>query len=119
MPGAADAKGDGLAPIMEFRSGEELWSWLNTVDATASPGSVWVRLYKRASRRPSITFDDLLEAGLAHGWSESTRKSFDEISYLQRFSPRRTKGTTSARNLGIIQRLEQEGRMTAAGRAAL
>ncbi len=119
MPGATDPKGDGRVPIMEFRSSEELWSWLYAVDPTASLGGIWVRLYKKASRVPGITFDDLLEAGLAHGWSESARTSFDEISYLQRFSPRRTKGTTSARNLGIVQRLEREGRMTAAGRAAL
>lgn len=67
----------------------------------------------------SISFHDLLEAGLAFGWSESTRRAHDADSYLQRFSPRRTVGTTSERNLRIAAALEFEGRMTAAGRAAL
>jgi uncharacterized protein YdeI (YjbR/CyaY-like superfamily) len=68
---------------------------------------------------PSVGFHDLLEAGLAYGWSESTRRPYDSTSYLQRFTPRRARGTSSARNLAIAARLEAEGRMTAAGRRAL
>jgi hypothetical protein len=37
----------------------------------------------------------------------------------EKFTPRRTTGTTSARNLAIGDRLEAEGRMSPAGRAAL
>ncbi|MEA5117362.1 MAG: hypothetical protein VB036_07070, partial [Propionicimonas sp.] len=62
---------------------------------------------------------DLLEAGLAFGWSESTRRANDRTSYLQKFTPRRTRGTASARNLAIADRLESESRMTPAGRRAL
>ena len=54
MPGAADPKGDGRVPIMEFRSSEELWSWLDAVDPTASLGGIWVRLYKKASPRHHV-----------------------------------------------------------------
>lgn len=69
---------------------------------------------------PSITSHDLLEAGIAFGWSASTRRANDRTSYLQKSSPRRrTTGTTSARNLAIGDRLEAEGRMSPAGRAAL
>ncbi len=67
----------------------------------------------------SIGFHDLLEAGIAYGWSESTRRAHDSTSYLQKFTPRRTRGTTSERNLAIADRLEAEGRMTPAGRQAL
>ena len=67
----------------------------------------------------SIGFHDLLEAGIAYGWSESTRHPHDSTSYLQKFTPRRTVGTTSERNLAIAERLEAEGRMTPAGRQAL
>jgi hypothetical protein len=78
-----------------------------------------VRLARAGDVRRSITFHDLLEAGIAFGWSESTRRRFDAWSYLQRFSPRRATGTRSARNLAIARRLEEEGRMRPAGRAAL
>lgn len=71
-------------------------------------------------RHPSVCcFDDLLESGIAFGWSESHRRSYDATSYLQRFTRRRRMGTTSARNLRIAERLDREGRMTASGRRAL
>lgn len=67
----------------------------------------------------SVGFHDLLEAGLAYGWSESTRRGHDSTSYLQKFTPRRSIGTASKRNRAIADRLEAEGRMTPAGRRAL
>ncbi|WP_040167365.1 YdeI/OmpD-associated family protein [Microbacterium gorillae] len=100
-----------------FRTIEDLWTWLDE-HHDAHPG-VWVRLEKTSSGRPSISFHDLLEAGIAYGWSESSRRGNDRWSYLQRFTPRRTRGTTSARNIAIAERLDAEGRMTDAGRHAL
>lgn len=103
--------------ILDFATTGELWNWLEE-HHESHPG-LWVRLQKSGSRTPSVTFHELLEAGIAFGWSESTRRAYDGSSYLQRFAPRRTRGTTSPRNLAIAQRLEAEGRMTAAGRRAL
>lgn len=100
-----------------FESVDDLWAWLEENHET-HPG-LWVVLQKTSSSVPSVTFHDLLEAGIAFGWSESTRMAHDETSYLQKFSPRRTKGTVSARNMAIADRLQAEGRMTPAGRVAL
>jgi uncharacterized protein YdeI (YjbR/CyaY-like superfamily) len=47
------------------------------------------------------------------------RRKGDEHSYLQRFTPRRKKGTTSKRNLEHIEHLIKEGKMTPAGLKAL
>ena len=77
-----------------------------------------MRLAKVGDVRPCITFHDLLEAGIAFGWSESTRRRLDARTYLQRFSARRSRGTRSARNLAIARRLEAEGSMRPAGRIA-
>lgn len=103
--------------VVRFADVNELWSWLDVHHAT-HPG-VWVQLEKVASPRPSITFHDLLEAGIAFGWSESARRTCDQASYLQKFTPRRRPGTSSPRNLAIAHRLESQGRMTTAGRRAL
>lgn len=100
-----------------FHDREALWAWLR-VHGAAHPG-VWVRLSKKGSPTPSVSFHDLLEAGIAFGWSESTRRGGDAESYLQRFTPRRTQGTTSERNREIAKRLEAQGLMTDAGRTAL
>lgn len=80
---------------------------------------VWVRLTKAGSGIRGVTFHDVLEEGLCFGWSESTRHPGDAASYLQRFTPRRVRGTTSARNLRLVARLRADGLMTPAGEAAL
>lgn len=103
--------------IIAFSTQEQLWSWLGR-HHTTHPGA-WVRLQKASSRTASISFHELLEAGIAYGWSESTRRGYDSTSYLQKFGPRRTPGTTSDRNGAIADRLEAEGRMMPAGRRAL
>lgn len=102
---------------MAFGTREELWEWLRVHHQ--SHAGAWVRLQKTRSPVASVTFHDLLEAGIAFGWSESTRLPFDSLSYLQKFTPRRKHGTTSARNMRIAERLAAEARMTAAGWLAL
>lgn len=104
-------------PVRGFTDREELWAWL--ADHHTTHAGLWVRLQKVASPLPSISFHDLLEACIAYGWSESTRRAGDATSYLQRFTPRRTRGTTSERNRAIAERLDAEGRLTPAGRRAL
>ena len=103
--------------IVSFPTVGALWSWLEQHHQT-HPG-VWVRLQKSTSSVPSVRFDDVLEAGIAYGWSESTRRRDSSTAYLQKFTPRRTRGTTSDRNDRIADRLESDGKLTPAGRRAL
>ena len=104
-------------PILQFAHIDDLHTWLEQ-NHSSSPG-IFVRVYKKASGVPSISFEDLLEEGLCFGWSESLRLKGDERSYLQKFTPRRTRGTTSDRNLRYAQRLIIEGRMKPVGLRAL
>jgi uncharacterized protein YdeI (YjbR/CyaY-like superfamily) len=106
-------------PIVAFATRDDLWAWLADRGCSPDDAGVWVRLTKGGSPEGSVTFHDLLEAGIAHGWSESTRRAYDAHSYLQRFSPRRTRGTRSERNLRLAAALEARGLMTDAGRRAL
>lgn len=103
--------------IVAFASREQLRAWLIREQAR-SPG-VWVRLAKAGSGIPSVTFHDVLEEGLCFGWSESARRAGDDRTYLQRFTPRRTRGTTSERNRRLAAQLRAAGLMTQAGEAAL
>ena len=104
------------APVT-FASRDELWAWLSE-HGSSNPG-VWVRLANARGAFASVTFHELLEAGIAFGWSESTRKACDDVSYLQHFTPRRSRGTASERNRLIADQLERDGLMTPAGRRAL
>ncbi|CCH72618.1 conserved hypothetical protein [Nostocoides australiense Ben110] len=107
---------DGLM-VQSFATRQELRSWLEREHSRSS--GVWVRVAKAGSGIPSVTFHDLLEEGLCFGWSESTRRAGDDTSYLQRFTPRRTRGTTSERNRRLVVELRTRGLMTPAGEAAL
>jgi uncharacterized protein YdeI (YjbR/CyaY-like superfamily) len=97
-------------PIVEFTTQAELRSWL--MDQRSISEGVWVRIFKKASSIPSVTFDQLLDEGLCFGWSESSRRRYDEKSYLQKFTPRKTRGTASERNRKRIKVLFDTGKMT-------
>jgi len=108
---------DQELPILEFDSAAALRAWLTDHQATLN--GIWVRIYKKGSGVPSVTFEEVLDEGLCFGWSESQRRTGDDRSYLQRFTPRRAKGTLSPRNLAHVERLIKEGRMSPAGLNAL
>jgi len=97
-------------PVLEFKSGVELREWL-TLNHSTSAG-IWIRVFKKRSGVESVTFEELLDDGLCFGWSESMRRAYDDLSYLQRFTPRKTKGTASRRNQEHIRTLITNGRMT-------
>jgi uncharacterized protein YdeI (YjbR/CyaY-like superfamily) len=103
--------------VVEFSTRGQLRAWLER-EHERSPG-VWVRLARSGSGLHSVSFRDLLEEGLCFGWSESTRHRWDGLSYLQKFTPRRTQGTASERNRRLAKSLRSEGLMTPAGEAAL
>ena len=104
-------------PVVAFKSLKELHAWL--VKHHTSSSGIWIRVYKKSSQVASVSFEDVLDEGLAFGWSESTRHKYDEQSYLQKFTPRKTIGTTSKRNLERARMLMQAGRMTPPGLKAL
>jgi uncharacterized protein YdeI (YjbR/CyaY-like superfamily) len=104
-------------PILAFESADELRAWLESHHAE-SPG-MWLRIFKKNSGVPSVSFEDVLDEGLCFGWSESSRRSHDDVSYLQRFTPRKAPGTSSRRNAARVRALIREGRMTPAGLKAL
>jgi uncharacterized protein YdeI (YjbR/CyaY-like superfamily) len=77
---------------------------------------VWLVLAKKDVTMPtSLTYDQALQEALCHGWIDGQRKGRDEKTFQQRFTPRRARSMWSKRNVGIIARLEREGRMLPAG----
>jgi uncharacterized protein YdeI (YjbR/CyaY-like superfamily) len=104
-------------PIVSFKNVAMLRQWLETNYATSN--GIFLRIFKKNTGMASVSFEDVLDEGLCFGWSESARFKGDDVSYLQKFTPRRTKGTTSERNRRHATQLIQEGRMTPAGLAAL
>ena len=79
---------------------------------------LFVGFYKKASGKKSITYPEALEEALCFGWIDGVRKNIDEISYVQRFSPRKPKSIWSLINVRHVERLKTEGRMQPPGLAA-
>jgi len=76
---------------------------------------LWLRLYKKGSGVPSVTNLEAIEVALCFGWIDGIRKSYDEQSFLQRFSPRKAKSVWSQINRKHVARLIAAGRMTEHG----
>jgi uncharacterized protein YdeI (YjbR/CyaY-like superfamily) len=101
--------------IKSFETPDAFREWLEK-NHTTSPG-LWIRYYKKASGLPSIVYKQALDEVLCFGWIDGQVKSEGEDSYLQRFTPRRSKSNWSKVNRDHVARLEREGRMRPAGRS--
>ncbi|MEU1689940.1 YdeI/OmpD-associated family protein [Micromonospora sp. NPDC005707] len=80
------------------------------------PAGVWLVLAKRGTTTPTtLTYDQALDEALCHGWIDGQKRRRDEVTFQQRFTPRRARSPWSARNVGIVARLVEEGRMRPPG----
>ena len=76
---------------------------------------VWIRIYKVKSGAPSISPKEAIDVALCWGWIDAIRKGLDEVSFLQRYTPRGRKSVWSQINVDNVARLVAEGRMTEHG----
>jgi uncharacterized protein YdeI (YjbR/CyaY-like superfamily) len=99
--------------IKTFRTEAAFERWLRSNHARET--EVWLRVYKKSSDVPSITPAQALDVVLCWGWIDGVRKSFDEESFLQRYTPRRGRSIWSQINREHVARLTAAGRMTPSG----
>jgi uncharacterized protein YdeI (YjbR/CyaY-like superfamily) len=66
-----------------------------------------------------VSYQEALEVALCYGWIDGQKKSFDEESWLQKFTPRGPKSIWSKINRAKALELIEKGRMQAAGLAAI
>jgi uncharacterized protein YdeI (YjbR/CyaY-like superfamily) len=99
--------------IKSFRSAVEFERWLGKNHDRED--ELWLRFYKKDSGKPTVTFAEALDAVLCWGWIDGIRKAYDEISFLQRYSPRKPKSIWSHINRENVARLTEAGRMTPHG----
>ena len=91
--------------------------WLEANHQTKQ--EIWLVIYKKASGKAGISYDESIDEALCFGWIDSIAKSTDAEKYVQRFSPRRKGSNWTEANRAKAYRLIAEGKMTDAGRAAL
>jgi uncharacterized protein YdeI (YjbR/CyaY-like superfamily) len=77
--------------------------------------SLLLRIYKKDSGVPSVTYAEALDQALCFGWIDGQKLPFDANSWVQKFTPRRAKSGWSKINVAHVDRLIQEGQMMPAG----
>jgi len=99
--------------VREFRDADALHSWLREHHDTAD--ELWIKTHKAGSGLESITWKQAIDVVLCWGWIDGIRKSHDERSFLQRYTPRTKKSIWSKINVDNVARLIDEGLMTEHG----
>lgn len=99
--------------ILSFKTEAAFEKWLAAHHNSAT--EIWLKIHKKSSGLETITYHQALDVALCWGWIDGLKKSFDETSFIQRFSPRQKRSMWSAINTDHIARLTKAGRMQPAG----
>ena len=109
-----------MAPVIvatdklhEFVDFDAFYAWLAANHDSAD--EVWIRIFKKSAGRATITPVEAIDAVLCWGWIDAIKKSWDEVSYVQRYCPRRPKSGWSQVNRDNVARLGEQGLMTEHG----
>jgi len=103
--------------IRSFRDAAAFEAWLARRHDRET--ELWLKIHKKDSGLPSVNYAQALDVALCWGWIDGLKKSFDERSFLQRFTPRTKKSIWSQINREHVKRLTKAGRMTPHGQRAI
>ena len=102
-------------PIELFEDQDAWAAWLESNHAD-SPG-LWLRHAKKASDVASVSYAEALDVALCYGWIDGQKKSYDESSWLQKWTPRGAKSIWSKINREKALKLIEQARIQPAGLA--
>lgn len=83
----------------------------------AQPDGVWLVMWKKASGRAMLTYDDVVEEALCFGWIDSKPNKLDEDRSLLWIAPRKPGTGWSRLNKSRVESLIANQQMTPAGLA--
>ena len=102
--------------VQFFATPVELRAWFEANHATAP--ELWLGYHKKATGRPSVTWQDVVDVELCFGWIDSVRYSLGDGMSAQRITPRRKRSVWSAVNIRRFAELEGLGLVHPTGRIA-
>lgn len=101
------------ARVRTFEDKASFYDWLGQNHDRET--ELWIRVFKVKSGVVSITIPETIDVCLCWGWIDGIKKGLDEVSFLQRYTPRGKKSVWSQVNVGNVARLIEEGVMTPHG----
>jgi uncharacterized protein YdeI (YjbR/CyaY-like superfamily) len=96
-----------------FKSQAVFRAWLEQHGSTTK--ELWVGYYKKASGRTGMVYREALDAALCFGWIDGIVKRVDEVSYVQRWTPRTRTSKWSLVNIRRVGELTDLGLMAEPG----
>ncbi|HRE28822.1 MAG TPA: YdeI/OmpD-associated family protein, partial [Anaerolineales bacterium] len=103
--------------ILSFKTPADWEAWLERQPAD-SPG-LWLRIYKKDSGKPTVTYAEALDGALCFGWIDGQKDKYDDAAWLQKFTPRRPRSAWSQINVKKVEALTAAGRMRPGGLAVV
>lgn len=100
-------------PVLSFKSSGSFREWLS--ENHSSPTGIWLRIYKVKSGIATVTYAEALDVALCFGWIDGQKNTFDDDSWIQKFTPRRPRSLWSKKNREHVERLTQLGFMQPSG----
>ena len=102
------------APELTVPDAAHWRAWLDDNESVSD--GVWLVLAKKGTTEPtSLTYAEALDEALCSGWIDGRKQSRDAATFRQHFTPRRVRSMWSTRNVDIVARLAEEGRMRPRG----
>jgi uncharacterized protein YdeI (YjbR/CyaY-like superfamily) len=100
--------------VLDVRSSDDWEAWLAR-NHDAVPEGVWLRLFKKDRPEATLTYSAALDVALCFGWIDGQVRKHDDVSRVQRFTPRRPRSGWSKLNTQRAERLIAAGRMRPSG----
>jgi uncharacterized protein YdeI (YjbR/CyaY-like superfamily) len=104
-------------PVIAFATAE-LWdAWL--AEQHAQSAGVWLKIAKKASGIASVDYAQALDVALCYGWIDGQKGRFDDVYFVQRFTPRKARSKWSQVNCAKAAALIASRAMRPAGLAQI
>ncbi|HUM46468.1 MAG TPA: YdeI/OmpD-associated family protein [Chitinophagales bacterium] len=85
----------------------------------AAEKSVWLIIYHKESKTPSVYYNEAVEEALCFGWIDSKANKRDAESFYLFFAQRKLKSNWSKANRDRVEKLIAQGQMTKTGQAMI
>ena len=99
--------------VIFFETAADWRAWLDANHDQVR--ELWVGYYKKATGKPTMTWSEAVDQALCYGWIDGIRKSIDDESYMNRFTPRKPRSIWSNVNVKRVGELIELGLMQPAG----
>jgi uncharacterized protein YdeI (YjbR/CyaY-like superfamily) len=96
-----------------FKTQADFREWLEKHGATER--ELWIGYYKKESGKGGLVYQQALDEALCFGWIDGIVKRVDDISYMQRWTPRKPTSNWSLVNTKRVGELTKLGVMADPG----